>query len=73
MDFLANENFPLFSIKLLKNAGHNVASVIEETPGAKDLDILKRACRENLKGPERCRRICQDCGRWCTGDPGLCR
>ena len=47
MDFLANENFPLFSIKLLKNAGHNVASVIEETPGAKDLDILKRACREN--------------------------
>jgi len=47
MDFLANENFPLFSIKLLRNAGHNVASVIEETPGAKDLDILKRARREN--------------------------
>lgn len=47
MDFLANENFPLSSIKLLRNAGHNVASVIEETPGAKDLDILKRARREN--------------------------
>ena len=47
MEFLANENFPLFSIKLLRNAGYNVASVIEETPGAKDLDILKRARREN--------------------------
>lgn len=47
MVFLANENFSLFSIKLLRNAGHNVASVIEETPGAKDLDISKRARREN--------------------------
>jgi len=47
MDFLANENFPLFSIKLLRDAGHNVASVIEETPGAKNLAVLKRACREN--------------------------
>jgi len=46
MDFLVNENFPLCSIKLLRKAGHNVASVIEETPGAKDLDVLKRACRE---------------------------
>ncbi|MCK4859517.1 MAG: DUF5615 family PIN-like protein [Candidatus Omnitrophica bacterium] len=47
MDFLANENFPLFSIKLLRNAGYNVTSVLEETPGAKDIDILKRAYREN--------------------------
>lgn len=43
MDFLANENFPLLSIRVLRNAGHNVAGVIEETRGAKDLDILKRA------------------------------
>jgi len=48
MDFLANENFPLFSIKLLRKAGHKVANVIKETPGAKDLDILKRAQKENL-------------------------
>jgi len=37
----------VFSIKLLRKAGHNVASVIEETPGAKDLDILKRAHEES--------------------------
>ncbi|MEA3369122.1 MAG: DUF5615 family PIN-like protein [Candidatus Ratteibacteria bacterium] len=47
MDFLANENFPLFSIKLLRNAGYNVMSIIEEMPGAKDPDILKRASKEN--------------------------
>lgn len=47
MYFLANENFPLFSIRLLRNAGHNVASVIEETTGAKDEAVLKRAHAEN--------------------------
>ncbi|HWP91821.1 MAG TPA: DUF5615 family PIN-like protein [Thermodesulfobacteriota bacterium] len=46
MDFIANENFPLFSIRLLRNAGHNVASIIEETPGATDSDIIKRAQKE---------------------------
>lgn len=47
MDFVANENFPLFRVRLLRNAGHGVASVIEETPGATDSDILERAQREN--------------------------
>lgn len=47
MDFLADENFPIVSIGLLRNAGHDVASVIEETPGDKDRDILKRAHEEN--------------------------
>ena len=47
MNFLANENFPLVSIKLLRDAGYNVASVIEETPGAKDHDILECAHVEN--------------------------
>lgn len=47
MDLLANENFPVFSIKLLRDAGHNVISVIEETPGAKDEAVLKRAHDEN--------------------------
>ncbi|MGR3177000.1 MAG: DUF5615 family PIN-like protein [Candidatus Anammoxibacter sp.] len=48
MDFLANENFPLYSIKLLRNVGHNVVSIIEETPGAKDPNILNRATKEDL-------------------------
>ena len=46
MDFLANENFPLSSIRLMRNAGYDVASVIEDTPGAKDHEILKRAHEE---------------------------
>ena len=41
MDFLAKENFALFNIERLREAGHNGARVIKETPGAKDLDILK--------------------------------
>ena len=47
MDFLADENFPIVSIKLLRNVGHDVASVIEETSGDKDRNILKRAHEEN--------------------------
>lgn len=47
MIFLANENFPVVSIRLLRHAGHNVASVIEETPGEKDRNVLKRASEEN--------------------------
>lgn len=43
MNFLANENFPVFSIRLLRNAGHNVTSVLEDTSGAKDHEVLKRA------------------------------
>ena len=42
MDFLANENFPLLSIRLLREAGHRVVSIIQEAPGSKDEDILKR-------------------------------
>ena len=40
-------NFPVVSIRLLRNAGNNVASVIDDTPGAKDRDVLKRAHAEN--------------------------
>ena len=46
MDFLANENFPVNSIRLLRKVGHNVASIIEDTPGVKDYTILKRAYEE---------------------------
>lgn len=48
MDLLANENFPPSRIKLLRNAGYKITSIIEEMPGAKDIDVLKRAHRENL-------------------------
>ncbi len=48
MNFLANENIPLYSITLLRNVGHKVASILEETPGAKDPIILNRATKEEL-------------------------
>lgn len=47
MDFLANENFPLVSIRLLREAGHNVKSVSEDLPGSKDRDVLSCARRES--------------------------
>jgi len=36
MRFLANENFPLAGIILLRTAGQDVVAVIQETPGARD-------------------------------------
>jgi predicted nuclease of predicted toxin-antitoxin system len=47
MRFLANENFSIPSVQLLRAAGHEVAAVIEESPGAADIDILARAARED--------------------------
>ncbi len=46
MQFLANENFPLKSVYDLRIAGHNVASVLEDTPGTKDREVLARATAE---------------------------
>jgi predicted nuclease of predicted toxin-antitoxin system len=43
VEFLANENFPLLSIRLLRAAGHKVISVAEELPGGKDDEVLKYA------------------------------
>ena len=48
MRFLANENFPELSIKILRNEGFKIYSVVEETPGEKDINILKRAQNNNL-------------------------
>ena len=48
MDFLASENFPLSSVRFLREAGHFVVSIIEEAPGSKDKDILERAHTEKL-------------------------
>lgn len=46
MQFLANENFPVRSVKRLREAGYDVASVIEDSPGAEDTEVLARATRE---------------------------
>ena len=46
MRFLANENFPLASVNLLRQAGHEIAAIIRDSPGAKDLEVLTRALNE---------------------------
>lgn len=43
MRFLANENFPLQSVKRLRAAGLGVAAVVEDSPGASDRQVLSRA------------------------------
>lgn len=47
MYFLANENFPLTSVRLMRDAGHDVAAVIQESPGTTDREVLSRAHQEN--------------------------
>jgi len=46
MQFLANEDVPLASIRRLRAAGYNVASIIEDSPGAKDESVLSWAHAE---------------------------
>jgi predicted nuclease of predicted toxin-antitoxin system len=48
MEFLANENFPLVSIRLLRIADHKVESIIENSPGIKDREVLRFAEENNL-------------------------
>ena len=43
MRFLADEHIPLASIRLLRDAGHDVISVIESAPSANDPNVLERA------------------------------
>jgi len=45
-NFLANENFPLASVIKLREADHDVAAVVEDSPGATDPEVLARAHRE---------------------------
>jgi predicted nuclease of predicted toxin-antitoxin system len=47
MRFLANENIPLAGIIMLRQRGYDVAAIIEESPGASDVEVLSRANREN--------------------------
>ena len=46
MRFLANENVPLTSVQRLRDAGHDVAAVSEDSRGAKDPAILALAAGE---------------------------
>ncbi len=47
MRFLADERFPLPSIRTLPAAGHDVAAVASESPGIPDELVLERAVRED--------------------------
>ncbi len=44
--FLADENFPIASVRLLRKSGLDVVAVIEESPGISDAAILQRAEHE---------------------------
>ena len=46
MRFLANENFPLAGVIHLRTAGQDVVAVIQETPGERDSEVLRRAATE---------------------------
>lgn len=46
MNFLADENFPLDATRRLRDAGHDVAAIVQDSPGASDEEILERAARE---------------------------
>lgn len=46
MRFLADENFPRSSVVRLRDAGHDVAFVAEDSPSMGDPDVLDRAIRE---------------------------
>jgi predicted nuclease of predicted toxin-antitoxin system len=47
MRFLANENFPLASVRRLRESGHSVVAIVEISAGAKDSAVLDRAARED--------------------------
>ena len=46
MRFLANENIPVATIRRLREAGHDVVSIIEDSPGIDDESVLSRAHAE---------------------------
>jgi predicted nuclease of predicted toxin-antitoxin system len=48
MRFLANENFPFPSIRLLRQQGYEVVSICEELGGIKDELVLAKAVKEKL-------------------------
>lgn len=47
MQFLANENFPLTSVRRLRESGYDVVYIREDSPGVEDEVVLTRAARED--------------------------
>jgi len=47
MRFLANENFPAATVKVLESIGHDVVWVRGTAPGASDREVLAWAVRES--------------------------
>ena len=47
MKLLANENFPLASIKLLSEAGFDIQGVGVDYPGITDIEVIDYAQSEN--------------------------
>ncbi|GAB4581425.1 MAG: hypothetical protein Fur0022_41720 [Anaerolineales bacterium] len=47
MKFLANENFPVQSVQILRRAGIDISAIVEDSRSAKDSDILSRAHTES--------------------------
>ena len=46
--FLANENFPLPGINLLRKQGYTVISIQEESPSISDIEVIEIAIARNL-------------------------
>ena len=46
MRLLANENIPVPSIRLLRQAGYDITAIIEDSPGIPDTAVLARAADE---------------------------
>lgn len=47
MRFLANENFPLVAVEVLRQQGHDVVWIRTESPGISDPEVLSRAQAED--------------------------
>ncbi len=47
MRFLADENFPLDAVEVLRQSGHDVAWIRSDSPGIADPQVLERAQTEN--------------------------
>jgi predicted nuclease of predicted toxin-antitoxin system len=46
MQLIADENFPLVSVRLLRQSGYDLTSVTEDSPGIEDTEVLARAVNE---------------------------
>lgn len=46
MKFLANENFPLPSVRLLERHDYVIQSITELSPGISDIEVLSKAARD---------------------------